>query len=494
VTAAPSARGLAAPPEPELDDRVSGSTLYHLAACERRVWLLRHAPGEQAPPGEFDLALMERGRLHEEAVRRRFTGLVGPLWRWGQPLEPAAAETLRLLRESRAPLDQPLLLSADGRRVGVPDFLYWEDGALVVHDAKLAESVDRKPEIALQLTHYARLLEEAGFRVARLEITSGLGEVLDVPRLDDASYDAAIARALELHGAAPEPDLLLAHSTCAECGFYDRCWDRAESEGRIEVLSGVRRNHLPILHGMGIRTIADLAAREPHELEVRGLGRLGPPMVLEARAHRDRRAVWIARPELPAGRPRVWLDLEGDPQDERFGHVIYLWGLGVEETPGAFAAEAILAGPGADGDELGWRRFVERASAVLDEFPESVWVHYANYEKTWVRKYAERWGAPEGFLERLTPRLFDLYSALIKWVRLPLRSYSIKHIAPWIGYAWSNPESGSAWSIVQFRRACAADDPEVRRGILDEIARYNADDLGAMRAVWDWVEANGPKG
>lgn len=495
MSSAPVARGFDLPPEPGDAAHVTGTTLYHLAQCERRLWLTRHAPGEETRPGEFDQALMERGQAHERAVRARFPGLVGPLWRWGEPLEPAAAETLRLLRESRAPLYQPVLLSADGRRVGVPDFLYWDGDGLVVHDAKLAESLERKPQIPLQLTHYARLLEEgAGITPARLEITGGAGQVIEVPRLATLVYEGALARAEALLGDTPEPDLIQSHSTCETCGFYDHCWDRAEAERRVEVLSGVWKNHLPVLRERGIRTWDDLAAQEPESLRVKGLGALGPAMVLEARARRDGAAVWLEPPQLPAGRPRVWFDLEGDPQDERFGHVVYLWGLGVEETPGTFAAESILAGPGEDGDEQGWRRFVARAAEVLDEFPESVWVHYASYEKTWVRKYVERWGAPDGFLERLTPRLFDLYSALTKWVRLPLRSYSIKHVAPWIGYAWSNPESGSAWSIVQFQRACAATDAAVRRGILDEIARYNADDLGAMRAVWDWVEANGPKG
>jgi hypothetical protein len=262
LSAAPATRGLNAPPEPEGDGRISANTLWHLAGCERRVWLLRHAPGDLAPPSEFDLALMERGRAHELAVRARFTGLVGPVWRWGTPLEPAAVETLRLLRETRAPLYQPALISPDGRRAGVPDFLYWDGEALVVHDAKLAEGIANKPEIPLQLTHYARLLEEAGFPAARLEVTNGLGRILEVARLDDALYDAAIARAEALLGDTPEPDLLLPHSTCEACGFYDRCWDRAEAEGRVEVLSGVYRNHLPILWRMGIRTIAELAARE----------------------------------------------------------------------------------------------------------------------------------------------------------------------------------------------------------------------------------------
>lgn len=477
----------------DADSRITGSTLWTLAACRRRLWLDHHAAEERAAAGDFDLLLAERARRHEEAVRDRFHGLVGPVWRPGVRFEDAAAETLRLLRETRAPLDQPALLSADGRRSGVPDFLYWDGARLVVHDAKLAHRPDDKPGIRLQLTHYARLLDEAGFAGARTEITNGLGEVVEVPPLDDATFRAAVEDAARLVAGEREPDLLLAHSTCEGCGYYARCWDRAEAEERIEILADVHANHVPVLHGLGVRTVTELAARDPESLRIKGFGTLGPAMVLEARAHRDRAAVWLGPAALPAGRPRVWFDFEGDPEDERFGHAVYLWGLAVDHGGRPLAPEAIVADPGESGDENGWRRFVARAGSILDAHPESVWVHYANYERTWVKKYAERWGAPAGFLDRLLPRCLDLYAALREAVRLPLRSYSIKFVAPWVGFRWSNPAADSAWSIVQYARAQAARDQAERRRILDEIARYNADDLEAMRAVWTWIEVNAPR-
>ncbi len=64
-------------------------------------------------------------------------------------------------------------------------------------------------------------------------------------------------------------------------------------------------------------------------------------------------------------------------------------------------------------------------------------------------------------------------------------------MAPWLGFAWSNPEADAAWSTAQLHRARESTDPAERERLLAEVARYNADDLWAMRRVWQWLEGQG---
>jgi predicted RecB family nuclease len=64
-------------------------------------------------------------------------------------------------------------------------------------------------------------------------------------------------------------------------------------------------------------------------------------------------------------------------------------------------------------------------------------------------------------------------------------------VAPWLGFQWSNPDADAAWSTAQLHRARATDDAAERQRLLDEVARYNADDLWAMRVVWRWLERHG---
>jgi uncharacterized protein len=388
-----------------------------------------------------------------------------------------------------------VLRSQDGRDVGAPDILYWEDGRIVICDAKLAEKLDGKPEIALELTHYAHLLEDgAGLVPLRLEIVGGRGEVLEVQRVDETVYRGAVARARRLIGDGPEPDTLLSHSVCEGCGFYEHCWTRAEDEHRLQILPSVYRTHLARLASLGIRTLDDLAARDPQELErVSGIGRCGPPMVAEARAFLTHGPVWLGSPRLPSTRPRVWFDLEADTTDADHGVHVYLWGLAVDHGDD-LAPEMIFSCGGEDRDADVWARFVTQATAWLDRYPQARWVHYANYERTWVKKYVERHGAPAGFEARLMRAMFDLHGeVIVPCLRLPLRAQGIKHVARFIGFAWSNPDAGSQWSIAQYRRARVATDAAERERRLGAIAEYNLDDLKAMRAVWDWIERHAPR-
>lgn len=478
-------------PEPRLAGRVSANTLYLLDRCERQLYLACHAPELAAPPTDFDLLLMRKGQQHEREVREQFAGLVGPIFH-GQPVEAAAAETRRLLYEGRAALYQPLLLSNDGRRVGVPDFLYWEGNAPVLHDAKLAVNLRDHGEIALQLTHYARLLEEMGTRPVRLEITNGNFEVVTVDECGSGDYRAAVERASALLAGGAEPRTLKTHSVCAECPFYDHCWPQAAAERRIEVLRDVTSNIVPLLRGIGVHTIEELAALTPDRIRMKGIASMAEGIVAEARAHRDRKAVWLADPELPP-RPLVWFDLEGDPEGEEVDKAIYLWGLALDDGASEPKPEAIVAEFEDEGGRAAWERFVARAAEILESHPGARWVHYHNYEKTWLRDYARRYGAPPGFAERMEQALFDLYHKVVRRaLRLPLYSYSIKQLAPWVGFDWRNPEAGSAWSIVQYQKAREARDPAERQHLLDEIVKYNEDDLWAMRAVWSWIEEHAP--
>lgn len=469
---------------------VTPQTLYALMKCERRLWLDVHDPSGRRADTDFDLELRDRGRAHKQDVRARVAGSVKVPREHRESPAAAAEEVLRLLRETRAPIEQPLLLSADGTELAAPDLLYWEGGGLVVCDARLAESV--KPESQLQLSHAAGLLEErAGITPLRLEIVNGRGETMTVTRLGSEEVASVVARARALTDpAAPEPALLLAHSDCEECPYYERCWSRAEAERRIEVLPALQRNLLSVLAAHGIRTMEDLAARDPETVAaIRGVGRHGAALVHHARAFVSGEPQWVESIELPAGRPCVWLDVETDPQDETHGFHVYLWGLAVETGSAALEPEWIQSDADPGRDEETWRRFLARAAEILGRWPASTWVHYSTAERTAVRRYVARWGDPDGIAAALEDRLFDLHACLKKTVRLPIRSYGMKHVARHLGFAWRDAAAGSQWSLVEYRKARAATDPAERARRLAGIAQYNGDDQAALRTVWSWLEA-----
>ncbi len=470
--------------------RITPQTLASVAQCGRHAWLHHYLAAAAAPPGDHLLVLRERAEAHELAIAARFTDLAGPLWRREGAFADAAATTLDLLRTTRRPLYQPAFLSADGRRSAVPDILWWDDDVLVVLDVRLALRPETRSDFALQLAHHRALVRETtGLEPGRFEIVNGYGETVVVEPASEDVYRAALHAAERVFASTEEPGMLLAHSACRSCEFYAHCWDRAQAERRIEILPEVQSGHVAAYHAAGVRTLEQLAALDPARPPQ------GPPpamvrrAIVAAAAWRDDRAVWLHAPALPPY-PVVWFDLEGDSRGEDAEIPIYLWGFALDDGVATAHSEAILADFGDDSDRVAWERFVARALAILAAHPGVRWVHWDHYEPLWLRRYTDRFGAPAGFLDRMNAACFDLKRVLDRSLRLPLRSYSIKHVARWMGFAWRNPDSGSEWSTAHYHHARQSIVPAERAELLRELAEYNEDDLLAMRAIWRWIAAH----
>lgn len=468
---------------------MTGGALKRLLDCERRLWRGEHARAPVAARTEHDDVLGEKSRALEDQVAATLTGVAGPGWRPGIGFEAAAAETLQLLRGSARAIRRPVLLSADGRCSATPAFVIREGDQLVVRDVRLAHRPGRSRDHRVRLTFAGWLAREvSGLEVARLEIVNGLGELVEVEPIAAGELAVLVQRAMELLAESPEPEVLLAHSHCQDCEHYDPCWDRAEAERRVEVAPSVTRARALLLHAEGIRTFDQLAARAPESFQHRDLRAAAPVLLAEARAWATAAPVWLRAPELPRGRTPVWFDVESDAEGARAPVPVYLWGLAVESAAPRF--EPILAELDPEGDRTAWLAFVARALAVFEAHPDAVWVHWHDAEPMWLDRYIARLGAPAAFVRamRAPGACFDLHRALDRCVRLPLRSTSVKFVARWLGFEWSNPASDAAWSTAQAHRARATADPVERARLLDEVVRYNADDLWAMRRVWKWLE------
>lgn len=474
--------------------RITAQVLAAARGCGRRLWLRHHAQHAASPVTEHGHVLRERGHEHEARIAARFAGLVGPIWRREGSFEDAAAESVRWLREGTRPLHQPALLTPDGRRSAQPDFLYRDGDDLVVLEVRLALRPAQHQDLALQLAHVRHVLAAATDLVpARFEVAGGDGVVTVVEPAPAAEYEALVRSAEAVLESPDEPDVLLSHSTCRRCPFYAHCWDRAERERRIELLPEVHSRDAGDWHALGVRTIEELAAFDPARLPAGARREAARRAVRVAQAWRDDRAEWLRAPALP-GPPLLWFDVEGDARGEEAETPIYLWGIALEDGTPAPPGEAFVATGARADDAATWRAFLARAAALLAAHPGLRCVHWDAAEPLWLRRYAARLGDPDGVAARLLAACFDLKRALDQSVRLPLRSYSIKYVAPWMGFAWRNPEAGSEWSLARFERARRTADAEGRERLLAEVREYNEDDLRAMRAVWNWLREHAPEG
>ncbi len=181
-------------------------------------------------------------------------------------------------------------------------------------------------------------------------------------------------------------------------------------------------------------------------------------------------------------------DLEGLPPHLDELEKIYLWGMQVfGETPGRY--RAACAAFGESGDRQGWEALLNEAKAIFDGYGDIPWVHWHHYEKTNLNRYIERFGDINGIAGRVKKNLLDLLPITQASVALPLPSYSLKVIEKYIGFKRTQTEFGGEWSMAKYIEATESDDEKQRVALLDEIKKYNEEDLAATWAVLQWLQS-----
>ncbi len=189
---------------------------------------------------------------------------------------------------------------------------------------------------------------------------------------------------------------------------------------------------------------------------------------------------------IPKHENYVMFDLEGLPPQLDDLEKIYLWGMQVYgKNPGEFLG--VTAGFGADGDREGWEKFLAAANSILVEYGDIPFVHWQHYEKTHIKQYILRYGDPAGIAARVLLNLLDLLPVTENTIVLPLPSYSLKVVEGYVGFKRTQEEYGGSWAMAQFILATETDDDDERNARMDEILKYNAEDLAATWAVFEWL-------
>lgn len=481
-------------------------TLYSPSECELRVWL--SARGEvPKPPSAFEQLMERYGREHEA----RHLASLGPdvVTLQGLPrpererrTREAVAAGARVIYQA-ALRAQTMLGGQAVAVIGDPDFLIASDHGYIVRDAKIARTITARdhPEILLQLELYGWLFEQMfGTPPAGLEVFAGSEEVVPLDFTGGASAVAALERIATAESATAQPYEPVGWSKCADCGFRPRCWPAAEERRDVALVKGVDQSIARSLREHGVTTYDELLERFdesalrdlPHRQKTRTkrVGSSAASILRMARALQTDREIAIAPPALPHHPNYVMFDLEGVQALLKDPEIIYLWGAQVfGEQPGAFQYAELR--PGDRDDERCWRDFLALARVIRREYGDAIpWVHWARYERRHVAGYIERWGDDaDGVAAWVLDHLLDALPITERAVALPLYSYSLKEIEKYLGFERSQDEFGGTWAMVSYLDAAEHPDPVMRRTIMDEIVRYNQEDLASMWKVVKWLGA-----
>ncbi|HXK37132.1 MAG TPA: TM0106 family RecB-like putative nuclease, partial [Candidatus Paceibacterota bacterium] len=114
--------------------------------------------------------------------------------------------------------------------------------------------------------------------------------------------------------------------------------------------------------------------------------------------------------------------------------------------------------------------------------------HYAFYERAVFDRLTLRHGASPELAAKFHGAAIDLHQRTIDAVVLPLYFYTLKDVAKYAGYTWSDPEAGGAESVVWYDSWLKSKDPVW----LQRLRQYNEDDVRATMLLKDWLSGLKP--
>ena len=477
-------------------------SLHNPSKCELRVYL-RHKGEKEEPPGPYEEVLRVLGDRHEKAHLGTLQGVVDLS---GASQADRPEKTKEEIKKGTPVIYQGgfrttmQLQGVDCEVVGDPDFLIYENKNYVIRDSKMSRRVTEKdhPEIFGQLNIYGWLYEQTfGRPPLRLEVHSGTGDIVVVPYAGTTPVRLILEEIVSLKQLTEEPYSPVGWSKCGGCGFNKRCWPTAEKKKDVALVYGVDQGLAIGLRQQGIKSFDQLLLhfdsnklaelKRPWGKGSQRVGAKAESIIRMAKSMATGKEELIQAPMIPAHHTYVMFDLEGLPPHLDELEKIYLWGMQVfGRSPGPY--RAAVAGFGNAGDSEGWERFLAEAKAIFEQHGDTPWVHWHHYEKTNLDKYVERFGDRDGIAARVRANLLDLLPITQNSVALPLPSYSLKIVERHIGFKRTQTEFGGDWSMAKYIEATETSNEEQRKALLDEIKKYNEEDLAATWSVLQWLQ------
>ena len=485
------------------ENQLSASHLYSYyrpSECGRRIYLQhKHIP--EAKPSPYEQVIRKLGERHEKAYLNTLKGV--------EDLSAASFteriyKIKQLVRNGVSIIYQPgFVVDATWSPIqrtitGQPDFIVREGNSYIIRDCKIARRIQDKdhPEILRQLELYGWLFQQTtGLPPAGLEVVSGTGETLHIP------YDGGVTALGLLHTIDKiqkldkEPYEPAGWSKCQHCRYFERCWKAAEDSRDLALVPEVDKGLILALHSLDIKTIEELAGldegflfnlKRPWGSGKQKVGKKASRIITQAKALADEKKMIIGKLCLPPSPNFVIFDVEGLPPQLDEIDKVYLWGLQVYgNNPSPYMCA--LADFGTDGDRNGWFKFLENCSKIFASYGDLPFIHWSSYEKTKLKTYIERYGDPDGIGARVKRNLKDLFGLTKKALVLPCYSYSLKQVEKLAGYRRLLPEAAGDWAMAKYIEATELEDPNERQKVMNEIIRYNQEDLEATWTVLQWL-------
>jgi predicted RecB family nuclease len=456
--------------EGQMPEKINRQVLDSYFACKFKTHLM--LSGEQGVPSEYLKMTCEQDRLFKTAVQQNVT-------------RAEATQKQVVLTKSLLGAGYPLILDGtfDDERFNLEfDGIMKMDGPSAIgpfHYAPVlfydGETI-RQPQKQL-LGVYAVVLEALQNRMPTVGIVYNRGHTERRVRLSpDASTMLNVLKDLKGMQDGGTPELRL-NDHCQICEFRQGCHAQALKEDNISLLRGISDTEITRIRSKGIFTVKQLSytfrsRRIPKRTKVPSTPH---HFALQALAIREQKVFVHGNPILHCPGTRAYLDIEGTP-DTRSYYLIGLMTVAANDT-------ATYHHFWADNETSEVNIFIDLFDQLDREGTQSL-IHFGNYEIKALRAIRKK--LPPSYQAKVDEALtssVNILSVIHPHVYFPTYSNSLKDIARYLNFEWSDPSSSGLQSLV-WRWRWLHSEPFYK----DKLLQYNRDDCAALRIVTEFVE------
>ena len=477
---------------------LTDESLLYYKRCRRRAFLdLYGDPTQQDQEKDFLLKLRQDSRAHQRAVLE-----IAPHQSPNYPpgdWEAGAKATLELMQQGTERISHAVLLMQTPQGVTLlsrPDLLIKQPGQSVFGDWMYAPTNIKlgrrpKPEYQIVVAFSAYLLaavqevlpSKAGLILRRQDSYSVNLEKW-MPLMQDI-----LAECMETLLLRQEPEIFISRQKCSLCHWHSSCYAIALAKQHISLLPGVTPTRYRDLQTLGVTTVESLAESTMSTLEPTLGSEIAFELVQQAQSTVQNRALVRQKysadddapkpftniDPLPTASVELYFDIEAEPELQ----LDYLLGvLVIDRRTHTKTFHPFLAEQPSDEASI-WQQFLD----LVLLYPDAPVFHFSDYEVETVKRLAKLYQTPSWEVKQLLSRFVDVHLQVMNTVTLPVESYSLKHLAKWLGFEWRDAGITGSQCVCLYDQWLKTGD----RSLLDVILRYNEDDCHATYHLKNWL-------
>lgn len=258
---------------------------------------------------------------------------------------------------------------------------------------------------------------------------------------------------------------------CKICEFQQSCHATAKEKDDLSLLKGLSGKEIDTLNKRGIFTVTQYSytfrPRRAKKLLANKI--IKHHHSLNALAIRTQIIYIAGKPELPAAKTRIFLDVEGIPDE----HFYYLIGLLIDDGEN-ITTHSLWADNKSEETTI-WKSFL----GIIGTFDDYVLFHYGSYETKFIKQMGTLYGGDSELLEKIRSHSFNVLSAIYGRIYFPTYSNDLKSIASLLAFKWSEKNASGLTSILWRKRWEESNDEAWK----NKLIAYNNDDCVALRIV-----------